>query len=183
MFIHLRAHGGGSSGPQPCYPGRCELTHNAARLDVAAGAHHGPVHIVASPVPPGAVFIVHHRQQGLLQLGWQRSIGWGDRECCKGYLGVTEWTFRLHQAGGNHGVLLALCSGALGTQWASQNDPVNILMLGRIVEMVGRWRGICGQYKDGFWAGEMAQRFKTLTALPEVLSSIPSNHMVAHNHL
>jgi hypothetical protein len=24
---------------------------------------------------------------------------------------------------------------------------------------------------------------KTLTALPEVLSSIPSNHMVAHNHL
>jgi hypothetical protein len=92
-------------------------------------------------------------------------------------------TFRLHQAGGNQGVLLALCSGALGTQWASQNDPVNILMLGRIVEMVGRWRGICGQYKDGFWAGEMAQRFKTLTALPEVLSSIPSNHMVAHNHL
>jgi hypothetical protein len=24
---------------------------------------------------------------------------------------------------------------------------------------------------------------KALTALPEVLSSIPSNHMVAHNHL
>jgi len=32
-------------------------------------------------------------------------------------------------------------------------------------------------------AGEMAQRLKALTALPEVLSSIPSNHMVAHNHL
>ena len=29
-------------------------------------------------------------------------------------------------------------------------------------------------------AGEMAQ---WLSALPEVLSSIPSNHMVAHNHL
>jgi hypothetical protein len=32
-------------------------------------------------------------------------------------------------------------------------------------------------------AGETAQRLKALTALPEVLSSIPSNHMVAHNHL
>jgi hypothetical protein len=32
-------------------------------------------------------------------------------------------------------------------------------------------------------AGEMAQRLRALTALPEVLSSIPSNHMVAHNHL
>jgi hypothetical protein len=32
-------------------------------------------------------------------------------------------------------------------------------------------------------AEEMAQRLRALTALPEVLSSIPSNHMVAHNHL
>jgi hypothetical protein len=32
-------------------------------------------------------------------------------------------------------------------------------------------------------AGEMAQRLRALTALPEVLSSIPSNHMVAHNLL
>jgi hypothetical protein len=32
-------------------------------------------------------------------------------------------------------------------------------------------------------AVEMAQQFRALTALPEVLSSIPSNHMVAHNHL
>jgi hypothetical protein len=30
--------------------------------------------------------------------------------------------------------------------------------------------------------GEMAQRLRALPALPEVLSSIPSNHMVAHNH-
>jgi hypothetical protein len=29
----------------------------------------------------------------------------------------------------------------------------------------------------------MAQRLKALTALPGVLSSIPSNHMVACNHL
>jgi hypothetical protein len=32
-------------------------------------------------------------------------------------------------------------------------------------------------------AGEMAQGLRALTALPEVLSSIPSNHMAAHNHL
>jgi hypothetical protein len=32
-------------------------------------------------------------------------------------------------------------------------------------------------------AGEMAQRLRALTDLSEVLSSIPSNHMVAHNHL
>jgi hypothetical protein len=34
-----------------------------------------------------------------------------------------------------------------------------------------------------FRAGEMAQWLRALTALPEVLRSIPSNHMVAHNHL
>ena len=32
-------------------------------------------------------------------------------------------------------------------------------------------------------AGEMAQKLRALAALPEALSSIPSNHMVAHNHL
>ena len=32
-------------------------------------------------------------------------------------------------------------------------------------------------------AGEMAQWLGALTALPEALCSIPSNHMVAHNHL
>jgi hypothetical protein len=31
-------------------------------------------------------------------------------------------------------------------------------------------------------AGEMAQRLRALTDFPKVLSSIPSNHMVAHNH-
>ena len=33
------------------------------------------------------------------------------------------------------------------------------------------------------WAGEMAQWLGALTALPEVLSSVPSDHMVAHSHL
>jgi hypothetical protein len=31
-------------------------------------------------------------------------------------------------------------------------------------------------------AGEMAQRLRAQSALPEVLSSIPSNHVMAHNH-
>jgi hypothetical protein len=31
-------------------------------------------------------------------------------------------------------------------------------------------------------AGEMAQWLRALTVLPKVLSSNPSNHMVAHNH-
>jgi hypothetical protein len=34
-----------------------------------------------------------------------------------------------------------------------------------------------------FRAGERAQQLRALTALPEVLSSIPSNHVVAHSHL
>jgi hypothetical protein len=37
--------------------------------------------------------------------------------------------------------------------------------------------------RDRQGTGEMAQRLRALTALPKVLSSIPSNHMVAHNHL
>jgi len=32
-------------------------------------------------------------------------------------------------------------------------------------------------------AGDMVQWLRALAALPEVLSSIPSNHMVAHSHL
>ena len=32
-------------------------------------------------------------------------------------------------------------------------------------------------------AGEMAQWVRALAALPEVLSSIPSNYVVVHNHL
>jgi hypothetical protein len=32
-------------------------------------------------------------------------------------------------------------------------------------------------------SGKIAQQVRALTALPKVLSSNPSNHMVAHNHL
>ena len=37
--------------------------------------------------------------------------------------------------------------------------------------------------KSKCWVGEMAQWLRALTVLLEVLSSNPSNHMVAHNHL
>jgi hypothetical protein len=35
----------------------------------------------------------------------------------------------------------------------------------------------------GAGAGEMAQWLRALAALPEVMSSTLSNHMMAHNHL
>jgi hypothetical protein len=38
-------------------------------------------------------------------------------------------------------------------------------------------------HKSHVGTGEMAQWLRALTALPKVLSSNPSNHMVAHNHL
>jgi hypothetical protein len=41
--------------------------------------------------------------------------------------------------------------------------------------------GVAKIRKSG--GGEMAQKLRTLAALPEVLSSILSNHMGAHNHL
>jgi hypothetical protein len=47
-----------------------------------------------------------------------------------------------------------------------------------LIPVLGRQRqeDLCG-------AGEMAQQLRAMTALPEVLSSIPSNHVVAHNCL
>ena len=37
--------------------------------------------------------------------------------------------------------------------------------------------------KEKYQAGEMAQGLREVTVLPEVLSSIPSPHVVNHNHL
>jgi hypothetical protein len=53
-----------------------------------------------------------------------------------------------------------------------------------VFENIGILGGKCTCLKNVYdCTGEMAQRLGALTALPEVLSSIPSNHMVAHNHL
>ena len=40
-----------------------------------------------------------------------------------------------------------------------------------------------GLDKNGSGTGEMAQQLRALTALMKVLSSNPSNHTMAHNHL
>ena len=44
---------------------------------------------------------------------------------------------------------------------------------------------ICSSFRKNeiLGTGEMAQKLRALAALPEVLSSIFSNHMVAHNYL
>jgi hypothetical protein len=39
-----------------------------------------------------------------------------------------------------------------------------------------------GRNDNKLKVGEMAQQLRALTALPKVLSSNPSNYMVAHNH-
>ena len=52
---------------------------------------------------------------------------------------------------------------------------LSFLLLHLAVEWQGSQVHIIG-------AGEMTQRVRALTALPKVLSSNPSNHMVAHNH-
>jgi hypothetical protein len=57
-----------------------------------------------------------------------------------------------------------------GTHWPSQPSPPPEVQ-----------ETLCKNKTHG--AGEMAQRLRAPIALPEVLSSTPSNHMVAHNHL
>jgi hypothetical protein len=44
-------------------------------------------------------------------------------------------------------------------------------------------RKISELQRNTFRADEMAQRLRALTALPEILSSIPSHYMVALNHI
>jgi hypothetical protein len=56
-------------------------------------------------------------------------------------------------------------------EWGSEGYPTTTK---------GRYRQL---RVEGEGAGEMAQQLRTLTVLPEVMSSNPSNHMVAHNHL
>jgi hypothetical protein len=53
---------------------------------------------------------------------------------------------------------------------------------GRIKREKGR--GGAGRIKNAYFrVGEMVQWLRALSALPEVLSSNPTNHMVAPNHL
>jgi hypothetical protein len=55
--------------------------------------------------------------------------------------------------------------------------PIQWLSKELYVDTVGNF-----YIKNERGAGEMAQQVRALTALLKVLSSNPSNHMVAHNH-
>jgi hypothetical protein len=54
-------------------------------------------------------------------------------------------------------------------------------MMGQGIPHLRRQRQEDQKVKVKGWRGGSA--VKSMTALPEVLSSIPSNHMMAHNHL
>jgi hypothetical protein len=47
---------------------------------------------------------------------------------------------------------------------------------------VGSTKILSSFKREKYQAGEMAQQVRALTAFLKVLSSNPSNHMVAHNH-
>ena len=66
------------------------------------------------------------------------------------------------------------------------NTDATKFQLGQPVSFIGipyRNMRLFLKGSDVTWAGEMAQQLRALTALLEFLSSNPSNHMVAHNHL
>jgi hypothetical protein len=69
-------------------------------------------------------------------------------------------------------------------------QPAHLSQLFANTNSLGFWERVLSesQTRSGVlevapWAGEMAQQLRALTVFPEVLSSILSNHMVAHNHL
>lgn len=68
-----------------------ESTHIAPREDVPASAHHGLLYRDAPPVQLGAVLIVHHGQQSLLQLVREWSAGCRIHRAEWGGMGVQGW--------------------------------------------------------------------------------------------
>lgn len=57
----------------------CCLTYIASRYDVSSRADHGALHVDAPPVAATAHAVLHHRQQGLLQLIRHRAMSWEER--------------------------------------------------------------------------------------------------------
>ena len=81
-------------------------------------------------------------------------------------------------------ILLSLCHGILSQGLKGKTDRNYINKLGcshdrHYLRTVSSWD--VEEFVLG--AGEMAQRLRALTALSKVLSSIPSNYIVAHSHL
>jgi hypothetical protein len=62
-----------------------------------------------------------------------------------------------------------LASGSISESW-------------QWLQEAGNLRILTFQIKEHRRAEEMAQQLRALNALPRVLSSNPSNHIVAHNH-
>jgi hypothetical protein len=69
----------------------------------------------------------------------------------------------------------ALNHGAISPSLGASSNARNICMVPWSRELSMGW-GAGAKYGMAPW-------LRALTALPEVLSSIPSNHMVSHNHL
>jgi len=91
-------------------------------------------------------------------------------------LGCTgHWCLVVHTCNPSTGEAEAGLSSGVGLRqtWSTQQDYVKSGKQETEEGRVRKWRG----------AGEMAQRLRALATLPEVLSSNPSNHMVAHNRL
>jgi hypothetical protein len=71
-----------------------------------------------------------------------------------------------------------------GEHYIPQGEKLTESNLQTCFKMLKKFCTDVNVYKNEYFrAGEMAQRVRALTALPKVLNSIPSNHMVAHNHL
>ena len=100
--------------------------------------------------------------------------------CCDSFYVMQEINVLLHSAG--RPTSPSLRKPHLSTEWTiclnlqAQEDKDEHLCL------VSIFLENC-YIKEGRRAGEMAQQLRALTALPEVLSSTPNSHMVAHNHL
>ena len=67
--------------------------------------------------------------------------------------------------------------------WVHAHSDLRVYGMRRVLRNMQAKHPHTQTTKQFMGAGEMAQRLRALTALPEVLSSIPSSHMEAHNHL
>jgi hypothetical protein len=75
--------------------------------------------------------------------------------------------------------LIVSChAGPQALTWVIQLSGVRLHLLSRLAVPKDSFKN-----KTASGTGEMAQWLRLLDALSEVLSSVPSSHMVAHSHL
>jgi hypothetical protein len=67
-------------------------------------------------------------------------------------------------------------------KWRKGTHIANVRSRDKVTEVLKVFNGLVIN-TSLYGPGEMAQQLRALIALPEVLSSIPSNHMAAHKHL